>query len=117
MKRTKGIILIFQIITIPSLTLWVVVEFLIYLFKDLPFNWWSFGLLVTNVTLLALIVLVEIYKSINKDIKGIRVKLHEEQSIESKKSKFQERLDEAMKDHLKKRANLEDFTDHNEMRS
>ncbi len=44
---------ILSIIGVAFSFIWMIVEFLIYLIKDLPFNWWSVGLFaISSVTLI-----------------------------------------------------------------
>lgn len=71
--------------------IWIVVEFLIYLVKDDPFNWNSVWLFITCIVLtiaLWIIIAVMLYK-------------HKEAKRETKqvrtKSRWQERLEEAAK--------------------
>lgn len=99
MRRFRVIIFFLQFIIIPSTALWVVVEFLIYLFKDHPFNWWSFGIFITNFTAMAIFMMVDIGIYIKRKIKQQEERDVQIQEIRNsnKKSKFQQRLDEAIK--------------------
>ena len=99
MRKFKVIIFLLQFIVVPSTAIWVIVEFLIYLFKDLPFNWWSFGVFITNITAMSIFMLIDIGLHVRRKIREEKERLEKIERITSKqkKSKFQTRLEEVMR--------------------
>jgi uncharacterized membrane protein len=71
--------------------IWSLVEFILYLVKDKPFNWWSVWSILIFIGL-GLIMLIHLFtksiKNRNKSVEDFNLK---------RKSKFQERLDEMEK--------------------
>ncbi len=83
-----------KLIALTSLkitALWSAIEFVIYLFKDIPFNWWSLWGFIISVIVANASLFIQDYIS-RRDTK------QELDNIQKppKKSRFQERLDEAM---------------------
>lgn len=55
MKIISSLLLtIVSIIALSIAKIWVIVEFLLYLFKDSPFNWFSMYLLIISVILIVI---------------------------------------------------------------
>lgn len=84
-----------------GLGIWVIVEFILYLVKDRPFNWWSLWSLIICiiVILIALIILAMIVTSQGKtNTSGF-------DATNPKRSKFQQRLDEMEKERIQKIGN------------
>ncbi|MDB4299647.1 hypothetical protein N9928_01200 [bacterium] len=75
---------------------WMCIEFILYLVKDRIFNWWSvWSFMICVVVAIAIVALVgfEAIKNRKEHLKAF------EQRRENKpKSKFRQRLDEAMKE-------------------
>lgn len=71
--------------------LWVIIEFILYLVKDKSFNWWSVYTFIISVVVALAIV---IYASVVK-VKASKKRLNDLIG-KPRKSKFQQKLDEAM---------------------
>lgn len=100
-KRTKKMktitLLIAKIVTSAAASLslvWAVIEFILYLVKDKPFNWWSVWVFFTSVALAITSFLLLIFV-VAKD-KRKEFNTHLDNLQERPKSKFRQRLDEAM---------------------
>lgn len=80
-------------------SIWVVVEFLIYLAKDVEFNWWSLVAFLSSTVLMVVITLcLLIYEAYRNQVLKDSIKQY---NINKpyKKSKFQERLDKMVEEH------------------
>lgn len=85
-KIISAILMVMSAISLVACKFWIIVSFILYIAKDTPFNWWSIWTWV--ISLLVLIPTYFIYLfSVSKSIEN---KL----STPSKKSSFQERLEE-----------------------
>jgi len=92
MKRILLLVAVVLAIIIANVSLlWAIVELIIYLVKDDPFNWYSVWL-----TVIGYILSIGLYIiSVLKESKHLEAK-RELSKIRNKKSKWQERLDEAV---------------------
>ena len=75
--------------------IWIIVEFLIYLVKDKPFNWWSvWAMLISGFLAFAFFILTAMYahKEKKKIIEKFAANGRDENGI--KKSSFQTKLEE-----------------------
>jgi Co/Zn/Cd efflux system component len=72
--------------------IWIVVEFLIYLFNDKPFNAWSISLFFSCIALTIVFWVLALIEKDNQAEKEIR---------NNGKSKFQERLEKLAKEKAK----------------
>lgn len=73
--------------------IWIIASFLIYLFKDQPFDWWSIWCSIIAWVLLFIIYPVSIYYS---KLEKSKIQASTPGQPGSPKSKFQQRLDEAI---------------------
>ena len=91
MKSLMTIVfLVLAAITAKVSFIWAIVEFIIYLVKDKPFNWHSVWLTIGSIILT--IILYIVYYVVES--KGYEAK-RELRQIRNKKSKWQERLEKA----------------------
>ena len=75
--------------------IWIIVEFLIYLVKDKPFNWWSvWAMLISGFLTFAFFILTAVlaHKANKKEIERLAGLGRNENGI--KKSSFQTKLEE-----------------------
>ena len=86
-KAGFGAIALLLILMSIVSTIWTLVSFIVYLVKDIPFNWWSLGMFCTTVVIIFagfLYLAVKVNTYVPKDAAKKVVK-----------SKFQQRLEEA----------------------
>jgi uncharacterized membrane protein (DUF106 family) len=71
-------------------SIWAVVEFILYLVKDRPFNWWSVWIFITCIVLALFVVIASAIIEAKNRQDSIK-------NFTPKRSRFQERLEEMSK--------------------
>jgi|SRR6188508_176488 len=86
------IITILSYISIGICSIWSIVSFLIYLVKDIPFNWWSlWSIIISIVVMIVSLVLTAVFKAVNHN------KVYTQHIDNKPKSRWELRLEEAIK--------------------
>lgn len=89
MKHILVLIALFiSAISITVTSIWAVVEFILYIAKDNPFDWWSVWLMIISVILTILFYILTVILEVKRDEMNKRFK-HES---------FQDRIEKARKE-------------------
>lgn len=83
---------ILSYISIGICSIWTIVSFLIYLVKDIPFNWWSlWSIIISIVVMTVSIILTVVFKTIHDN----KIIAHYQQN--KPKSRWKLKLEEVIK--------------------
>lgn len=97
MKTLSSIALVVVASIAASVTgVWAIVAFILYLVKDIPFNWWSVWAFVISLIMIPIAYVFTIVAAANERKEAV-AKMSKNRTSAGKKSRFQQRLEEMQK--------------------